>query len=84
MRRGLGSDLTRIGIEGYTIDRDTNGDGRVNVVDVMEVRRRFLTTWPNSEPALVASASASAAPEPAGRARPITRSVFAAAPILAG
>lgn len=69
-----------VGNGSYTIDRDTNGDGRVNVVDVMEVRRRYFTRWPNSEPPLTVSVTDSAA---LSRARPVTRTLFSVAPVLA-
>jgi hypothetical protein len=86
VRGGLNTSLSQRGVGNgsYTIDRDTNGDGRVNVVDVMEVRRRYFSRWPNSEPPLVLAASASAAPGPAGRVRNVTRRLFSAAPVLAG
>ena len=80
VRAAISTSITHPG-EGngsYTIDRDVNGDGRINSVDLSEVRKRYLTRLPFGEPTV----SAAGASTSAGRLRPVTRSLFSSELIL--
>ena len=79
VRAGLNTSVTHRGVGNgsYTIHRDVNGDGRINAVDVAEVRRRYLTRMPFTEPTAAATASIPLRP------RPVTRGLFSASPVLA-
>jgi len=68
----------RIGNQSYTLDRDVNGDGVINVIDLAEVRRRLFTRLPYSQPPLAAAAPA-ASPR---RTRPASRELFGSTPVL--
>ena len=68
----------RIGNQSYTLDRDVNGDGVINVIDLAEVRRRLFTRLPYSQPPLAAAAPA-ASPL---RTRPASRELFGSTPVL--
>jgi hypothetical protein len=78
VREAMNTSITNIGVGNgsYTIHSDLNGDGRINSVDLAEVRKRYLTRLPFGEPTAAASASPS-------RLRPFTRSLFSSEPILA-
>lgn len=65
----------------YYYPADVNGDGRINVVDRAEVRRRLGTSLPPEQPPPPAVAGAAGAASPL-RSRPVARSQFSTSPIL--
>jgi hypothetical protein len=62
----------------YSPYRDLNGDGRINAVDVAEVRKRIGTFLP-----YFPSTTATGDTTPSQRVRPMTRGLFSVAAILA-
>jgi hypothetical protein len=81
VRQALNTSIARRGVGNgsYTMTRDLNGDGRINSVDLSEVRKRYLSRLPFGEPTV----SAAGAGASASRLRPVTRSLFNSEPILA-
>ena len=80
VRRALGRTVAAPGtaLPFYNVFADFDADGRVNINDLALVRKQLYTYAPQSAPAASAVDGGEAA-----RARPVTRGLFSAAPILA-
>jgi hypothetical protein len=68
-----------VGAGSYSIFADLNGDGGINVIDLMEVRARQGDRLPFGQP----TAASSAIPTSPLRTRPVARSLFSSTPVLA-
>jgi hypothetical protein len=81
VRKALGRTATNLGaaVPFYNPTADLDADGRVNFTDLAHVRKRLYTSAPTTVPA----ASTPADFDARVRARPLTRGLFSAAPILA-
>jgi hypothetical protein len=64
----------------YSIHRDVNGSGSILADDFAEVKKRFFTRLPATEPAPIPVTAQAAAP---ARQRRATRTLFATSPVLA-
>lgn len=76
------------GNRSYSTTADLNGDGRINLTDLVEVRRRVFDRLPFTQPtgapaAAAAGNSAAAQASTPLRLRPVSRGLFGATPILA-
>jgi hypothetical protein len=80
LRREVGTSVESLGTwpNDYHVMSDVNGDSRINVTDLAEVRRRVGTTLPYWEPSGLTAAQASAP----SRTRPVTRGLFSTQPVL--
>jgi hypothetical protein len=74
---GFGTQSIGAGGDRYTVHGDVNADGRIDVRDLAEVRRRVGTSLPDEDPAAAVQWSAHL------RTRPVARSLFGSAHILA-
>ena len=81
LRESVGRSVDNVGESPnrYYSWSDVTADGRINVIDMSEVRRRVGTTLPYSEPTGVTAAQAVSPP----RTRPVTRGLFCSQPVLA-
>jgi hypothetical protein len=82
VRNSIGTSTDRPGTwpNSYFLQHDVNADGRIDARDLAEVRRRLGDRLPAWEPTAAAVQSNSST---SPRARPVTRGLFGAPPILA-